>query len=166
MTAEPTVTLRPTTAGDIEMVTAWERAPANAAFVEVWPPDRHLAALTNPALRHLGVECGGTPVGFVILAGLGPAEPVVEFRRLVVADKGRGIGQAAVAWIVRYAFDRLGAAEIWLDFAIHNARAAHVYTKCGFRVDPTAELWAEIDGARTRLIKMTMGRAERARVNR
>jgi RimJ/RimL family protein N-acetyltransferase len=60
---------------------------------------------------------------------------------------------------VRYAFEDLEAAEVWLDFAVHNTRAAHVYSKCGFRIDPSADMWAEIDGKRTRLVKMTTTRA-------
>ncbi len=152
------VSLRPTTAADLTVVTKWERHPDNAAYVEVWPYGRHLAALSDPAMKHFVVECDGTPVGFVILAGVAGARPVVEFRRIVVAEKGRGIGQAAVAHVVRYAFDELDAREVWLDFAVRNSRAAHVYEKCGFRVDPNADLWAEIDGRRTRLVKMTLPR--------
>jgi RimJ/RimL family protein N-acetyltransferase len=159
MTAAPAVTLRPTEAHDLPAVTAWERHPDNSAFVEVWPSERHQAALTDPAMVHMMVETEGDPVGFVILAGLGSARPVVEFRRIVVADKGRGVGQAAVARVVRYAFEDLEAAEVWLDFAVHNTRAAHVYSKCGFRIDPSADMWAEIDGKRTRLVKMTTTRA-------
>lgn len=159
MTAMPAVTLRPTEAHDVPAVSAWERHPDNSAFVEVWPSERHRTALTDPGMVHMMVETEGDPVGFVILAGLGGVRPVVEFRRIVVADKGRGIGQAAVAQVLRYAFEDLEAAEVWLDFAVHNARAAHVYSKCGFRIDSSAELWAEIDGKRTRLVKMTMARA-------
>ena len=158
MKAAPLVTLCPTEAHDLPLVTAWERHPDNSAFVEVWPSERHRTALADPEMVHMMVETEGDPVGFVILAGLGGARPVVEFRRIVVADKGHGIGQAAVARVVRYAFDELEAAEVWLDFAVHNARAAHVYSKCGFRIDSSAELWAKIDGKRTRLVKMTTTR--------
>lgn len=158
MSGRTPVTLRPTTAEDLQAVSAWEAHPDSAAFVEVWPSDRHRATSSDPRFRHLVIECGDRPVGFVILAGVTGTRPVVELRRIVVADKGLGIGQAAVDRVLGYAFGELEASEVWLDFAVHNSRAAHVYSKCGFEVDPAADLWATIDGKRTRLVKMSLSR--------
>jgi RimJ/RimL family protein N-acetyltransferase len=142
------------------MVCAWERDPENAQFVQVWPEELHRAALIDPTQRHLVIEAGGRAVGFVILAGLDGVNPVVEFRRVVVAEKGRGIGQATVALVVQYSFTELGAREVWLDFVEHNARARYIYEKLGFRVDPQAEIWVAVLGRQTRLIKMILSRAD------
>ena len=161
-TVTPDISFRPTATADLDAVTAWERHPDTVAYVVVWPRDRHLIALRHPTMRQLIVACGGRSVGFVILAGVDGPRPVVELRRIVIAEKGRGIGQAAVALVTRYAFDELDAAEVWLDVAAYNSRAAHVYAKCGFRIDSTADLWGEIAGRRTRLVKMTLSR-ERVR---
>jgi len=154
------VRLRPTGGDDIPMVCAWERDPENAQFVQTWPEELHRASLTDPTQRHLVIEAGGRAVGFAILAGIDGVTPAVEFRRVVVAEKGRGIGQAAVALVVRYSFAELGARELWLDFVEHNARARCIYEKHGFRVDPQAELRAEVLGRQTRLIKMILSRAD------
>lgn len=156
----PTVRLRPTRADDLPTVVDWERRPENAAFVVVWSPDRHRAALTDPTCRHLVIEGGGRPVGYVILSDVAGRQPVVEFRRIVVADKGRGFGKAAVAAVLEHAFEDLDASQVWLDFVAHNDRAARVYAKAGFRIDPTADAWAIIDGERTRLVKMSIERKD------
>lgn len=162
----PRVTLRATSNDDVPVVQAWERHPENAAFVQVWSKDRHRRALTDPTQRHLILETGDRAVGFVILAGIGGAGSVVEFRRIVVVEKGRGIGKAAVARVLEYAFDELDASEVWLDFVEHNTRARHVYEKYGFRADPTARLSTEIDGERVPLVKMTLPRAVFERLER
>lgn len=142
------------------MVCAWERDPENSPFVEVWPEKRHLAAIHDSMERHLVLDVDGRAVGYVLLAGIDGANPIVEFRRIVVAEKGNGFGQAAVALVVELAFAELGARELWLDFAEHNKRARSIYQKNGFRIDPNAERWAEIQGQRTRLVKMVLTREE------
>jgi diamine N-acetyltransferase len=154
------VVLRLGTTADVGKIIDWERHPANAPFIVVWPEARHLEALEDPGYRHLVIESGGRPVGFVLLAGLGEPQAEVELLRIVVADKERGVGQAAVAAALRVAFEELAAARVWLDVAEGNARAAHVYEKCGFRIDAAAELWATIAGERTRLMKMVVTREE------
>jgi diamine N-acetyltransferase len=159
MAAEPDIRLRPTAVEDVPTVIAWERDPENAAFVVAWPEYSHRGALQDPTFRHFMIEVGERSVGFLILAGIADAVPVVEFRRIVVAEKGRGIGRTAVAETVRYAFEGLDASAIWLDFVHDNTRARRVYESLGFRVDPDARLSAVINGERKQLVKMTLERA-------
>ena len=110
--------------------------------------------------RHLVIEAGGVPVGFVILAGITSRSFVIELRRMLVADKGRGIGSAALTCSLHLAFHDLGAQEVWLDFVDHNSRAHHLYAKHGFRVDASSRATAEINGTQARLVKMTLSRPE------
>jgi RimJ/RimL family protein N-acetyltransferase len=112
--------------------------------------------VTDAGQRHLVIEVGGRPVGYVILGGVEPPAASVELRRIVVAEKGRGVGRAAVARVARYAFRDLGAREVWLEVVADNHRARHVYRHCGFEVDPTANLSIEIQGVTRPLVKMTL----------
>lgn len=150
------VDLRPTTTGDLPAVLSWERHRDNASYVQAWPEERHRAALTDPSRRHFMIEADGRSVGYVILCGVEGAKPAVELLRIVVAEKGRGFGRAAVDRVVRHAFGRLRAREVWLDVVAHNHRARHVYESCGFAVDPSADLQVEIRGVSTPLVKMTL----------
>lgn len=47
--------------------------------------------------------------------------------------QNRGYGTEAVLAMVRYGMDRLGLDRIFLKVFPDNARAIHVYEKCGFR---------------------------------
>jgi diamine N-acetyltransferase len=58
----------------------------------------HLIIASNPKSQ---------PLGFVILAGLQGEHRSIEFLRIVVTDKGKGYGRAAVRAIKRHAFETL-----------------------------------------------------------
>ena len=45
----------------------------------------------------------------------------------------RGFGSEAVSAMVQYGMDRLGLHRVFLKVFPDNARAIHVYEKCGFR---------------------------------
>lgn len=77
----------------------------------------------------------GEAVGYVILANLHKS---VELRRIVVAEKGRGYGRAAVRQIKRLVFEELGAPRPWLDVKENNSRARHIYTSEGFTIEGTS----------------------------
>lgn len=152
------IRLRRTTEADLAVVVDWEGRPDNAVFVVLWAAERHREAIADPAFRHLVIERDGTPVGYVILAGVVGARPVVELLRIVVIDRGRGVGQAAVAAVLDHAFGDLDANGVWLDVVEHNSRARHVYAKLGFREELEADLRAEVGGRLERLVKMTLPR--------
>jgi len=118
---------------DAAMIAEWERHPDNAAFIMAWDVERHRTAFEDPDLRYFILDDAGVAVGFVLLAGLAGAHRAVEFRRLVVAEKGRGYGRAAVEAVKRYCFHVLGAHRLWLDVLEQNARARALYESAGFR---------------------------------
>ena len=55
------------------------------------------------------LDAGGAPVGFVLLAGLAGGHGAIEFRRIVVVEKGRGYGRDAVEAVREFRFGVLGA---------------------------------------------------------
>jgi RimJ/RimL family protein N-acetyltransferase len=57
----------------------------------------------------------------------------VEFRRVVVADKDKGIGQLAIAAMERFCRAELERKRIWLDVFESNHRGRHVYEKLGYQ---------------------------------
>lgn len=115
------------------LVAQWERDPGNAPFIAPWTEERHAAGLDDPDLRHLIVEAGDNPVGFVLLAGLQDENRSVEFRRIVITEKGVGYGWAAVELVKRYCFRDLGANRLWLDVIETNQRARSLYASAGFQ---------------------------------
>jgi diamine N-acetyltransferase len=129
---------RPTTPADLEFVVATERADDNAAFVLNWSQQQHLSALDDGTIAHWILEGQGVnrrPVGFVILAGVDPPGGSVEFKRIVVREKGVGFGREAVQLVKREVFERYRAHRLWLDVFEHNQRAKALYVSEGFKVE-------------------------------
>ena len=52
---------------------------------------------------------------------------------ITAAMQDRGFGTEAIPAAVRYGMDALGLSRVWLKAFPFNARAIHVYEKCGFR---------------------------------
>ena len=129
-----TIHLRPTIEKDLPFVMAAECAEDNRKFVAQWTQAMHEAALTNPDLRHLMIERleDHAPVGYLILAGLENPHLSVEFRRIVITEKGKGYGRSALQLVKQFVFEEPGAHRLWLDVKDHNTRARHLYQSEGF----------------------------------
>jgi diamine N-acetyltransferase len=134
------VELRPTDRADLRFCLSAESDPGVAPYISPWTAEQHEAALTDPDQRHLLLRHDGRRVGFVLLAGLARADRVVEFRRLVVTERGQGLGRRAVDLVVREVFQRWGAERLWLDVKRGNRRARRIYADAGFRVERDGEL--------------------------
>jgi RimJ/RimL family protein N-acetyltransferase len=160
------VAARPATADDLAFVMAAERAPDSAPFVLQWPRERHLAAMNDPAYAHWVVEHAGRPAGFVILMDLFNPHGSVQFRRLVVTEKGRGIGRAAVRLVKAAAFERFGAHRLWLDVMEHNQRAQSLYASEGFVREGTLRECLRVGDRFVSLDLMSILNRERARERR
>jgi diamine N-acetyltransferase len=133
---QPLVRVRPTTVADLEYVLTAEHAPENSVFVMPWTREQHGAALSDPDLMHRIVEdADGRTVGYVLLAGLASPHRSIELRRIVITEKGRGHGRAALRALQGLAFTELGAHRFWLDVKDHNTRARALYAEEGFVVE-------------------------------
>jgi diamine N-acetyltransferase len=155
----PRLVCRPTTPADLELVIATERADDSAGFVLQWSHDQHLAALRDATIAHWILETEGEhgrAIGFVILAGVEPPGGTVEFKRIVVREKGAGLGRAAVRLVKREVFERYRAHRLWLDVFEHNQRARALYASEGFMVEGTLREHVEWDGERRSLVLMSM----------
>jgi RimJ/RimL family protein N-acetyltransferase len=62
----------------------------------------------------------------------------VELRRIVVANKGLGIGQTAMSALQEYCSKTLQRGRIWLDVYVFNQRGnqrgRHAYEKLGYQL--------------------------------
>jgi RimJ/RimL family protein N-acetyltransferase len=119
---------------DLDFVLSAEQSAENRSFVSVWAREQHLGALTSKDLSHLIIEnlSDSSRVGFIILAGLADANQSIEFRRIVVTEKGKGYGKEALRLVKKIAFQELNAHRLWLDVKEHNVRARHLYESEGF----------------------------------
>lgn len=127
--------IRKATEDDIFFIRTLEMDPANV-FVHSWDEATHLACLADPAFHYLIAEdLEGTQLGYAILLDNTPANDLrrVEWRRIIVARRGDGIGKAFMQAVLDYFFTVHKAEVVWLDVYEKNDRARHVYSKLGFR---------------------------------
>ena len=152
------IQVRPTQVNDLAFVLQAERDPVNASFVEQWSHDQHVAALTNPDLAHLIVEqrSDAQPIGYLILAGLKNPHQSVEFRRLVITDKGHGYGRAAIRFVKQLAFEQYRAHRLWLDVRDHNQRAQQLYQSEGFVIEGTLRECTKVEEHFESLVIMSL----------
>lgn len=124
--------LRDTMPGDLDFVLAAEAEPDVARFVTVESREQHEAAIADPNQRHLIVIEGSKRLGYVILRGVEDRNRVIEVRRIVVTERGQGLGRVALRLVVDRAFRKYGAHRVWLDVMPQNERALRVYRDVGF----------------------------------
>lgn len=124
--------MRATEAADLDYVLAAEREPEARSWVTPRPRETHLAMLTNPDFRHLVMERDGERVGYALLAGVEDSNGSVELRRIIMTERGNGLGTRALHLLIDLTFDGLGAHRLWLDVVEENDRARSVYQRLGF----------------------------------
>lgn len=71
-------------------------------------------------------------IGYIILA-LSSDINEVEFRRILIDQNERGVGQAAIIKMEEYCKKVLNSKKIWLDVYEINVIGKHIYEKLGYR---------------------------------
>jgi diamine N-acetyltransferase len=128
------VHLRPTMLSDLDFVQQVETDSRNLPFITPWERTQHEGAVRFPDFRHFIVEGGSDAArtGFVILQGCRNPHKSIELKRIVLQDKGHGLGRACVRMLKRMAFRDLHAHRFWLDVKTLNTRALALYASEGF----------------------------------
>ena len=124
--------LRPATADDFGFVRGLTQNPDNAPFISDDDEAALAAHLANPAHRLLIWQGDQGPAGFALFCEIGDPSGRVELRRLALARTGGGAGAVFLAALMCHAFEKLGAARMWLDASGENLRAQKVYARAGF----------------------------------
>jgi RimJ/RimL family protein N-acetyltransferase len=152
------IRLRGTSERDLDFVLSAEQSAENRSFVTVWTREQHLGALTSEDLSHLIIESTAdrSRVGYIILAGLADANQSIEFRRIVVTEKGKGYGKEALRLVKKLAFEELKAHRLWLDVKEHNVRARHLYESEGFVAEGVLRECIKADVGFESLVVMSM----------
>ena len=127
--------LRPATPDDFAFIRALVQRPGYAIYLTDEDEAGLAAYLADPAARLLIWDPATGSKGFALYCEVGDPSGRVELRRLALDQAGQGQGQAFVAELVRYGFEDIGAAKIWLDASGENLRAQTVYTRAGFTLE-------------------------------
>lgn len=108
-----------------------EQAPDTKQFVLPYSETEHARNILNSSFVYLRILDAGELVGFFILV-LDSEPNSVEFRRVVVSDKGKGVGQSAITAMEQFCRTQLQRTRVWLDVFEYNNRGRHIYEKLGY----------------------------------
>jgi len=126
--------VRYTTVEDLDTVLKMEQDAENAPFIRQWTKRQHRSAIKSKNIAHLIIQKRNSDkiIGYIIMVGLENYDKNIEFKRLVITDKGVGLGRQAVQLIKRLGFEKFGAHRLWLEVVLHNDRAYELYKTEGF----------------------------------
>jgi RimJ/RimL family protein N-acetyltransferase len=118
---------------EIDEIVSMEAEQENAQFIFPNTKEDHFKLLSDNDVEHLILKTRNNEIiGFVILAGLKNKNRSIEFRRIVIKQKGKGYGRMALKEIKHYCFEQLNCHRIWLDVFEKNNRAIHLYQSENF----------------------------------
>ena len=140
---------------DLDLICQIENEQENLNFIIPYHRTRHQQVIDSPDEEHLSVWNKGNRelVGFLILAGLGNSNLSLEFRRMVIQNKGKGYGRQCLQMIKEYCFNTLRFHRLWLDVFEDNNKAIGLYQSEGFQIEGRLrELIKQGSGYRTLLI--------------
>ena len=116
---------------DASLFAQLEQAPDTKQFVLPYSETEHARNILNSRFVYLRILDAGELVGFFILV-LDSEPNSVEFRRVVVSDKGKGVGQSAITAMEQFCRTQLQRTRVWLDVFEYNNRGRHIYEKLGY----------------------------------
>jgi diamine N-acetyltransferase len=121
---------------------------ADAGWICPYSREQHLHCIDDPSQRHVSVYRMPeiSLIGFIILQQIDNPNRALEFRRIVIAEKGRGYGRACLQWIKKYCFEELQFHRLWLDVFTDNERAIRLYESEGFVREGTLKDHLFVDG--------------------
>lgn len=93
-------------------------------------------------------------------SSMGLQSTIIELRRVVIVDKGRGYGRAVVRTVKELAFGELHAHRLWLDVKVHNDRARVLYLEEGFVEEGTLRECVRAPDGYESLVVMSLLRNE------
>lgn len=111
----------------------------NNEFVEQYSKNEHFKIIENPNFLHLTIKHRESKrlIGYIIVAGVLNKNKSLEFRRIVINEKGKGFGREAVQLLKKVCFEELQFHKLWLDVYDSNTRAIKLYESESFKKEGT-----------------------------
>jgi RimJ/RimL family protein N-acetyltransferase len=130
--------LRESKEDEITSFMVFEQSEEALEFVTPYSFEQHCLEMKKPDIFYLTITHGDTVAGFIILAKDSQTKSV-EFRRIIVSSKGKGIGQQALSQMEAFCAETLECNSIWLDVFESNKRGQHIYKKFGYKQFKTGD---------------------------
>lgn len=141
------IKLRPAHRHELTLFASMQAQPHASAFLTPKTLAQHQAQFDDPAITYLSVVLNDSPevvAGYFVLVDEGES---IEFRRIVIDQSHRGLGQGAINLMQQWCVARFGPRRIWLDVYDDNVIGKHIYQKLGFE-----KFSSELEGTRLLLL--------------
>jgi RimJ/RimL family protein N-acetyltransferase len=124
---------------EIDDILLIEQDDENTPFIRQWSYDQHEKAISSLDYNHFTVKDLETEdlLGYVILIGATNTDLSLEFKRMVITQKGKGLGKKTFRLVTKYAFENLNMHRIWLEVMEHNKVGYSLYLSEGYKVEGT-----------------------------
>jgi len=126
------IELRESNKEDLISFSKWETLNGIREFICHYSIEHHIEEFEKDEMIYLNINFDSKLVGFVLLK-LEDDKCSIEFRRIVVVERGRGTGQQVLNEIEKYCINKLKRKRIWLDVFSFNERGIHIYEKQGYK---------------------------------
>lgn len=138
--------LRSASQEDISWLRAVETHPSNRLLIGSFSIEAHLRNLADDDYQYFLLEQDKTSVAFAILRGLRTTGGIVELKRIVASESGKGYGRRLLEGAIAHLFES-GYRKVWLSVFTDNLRAIQVYESLGFvREGLLNEHYVDADG--------------------
>jgi RimJ/RimL family protein N-acetyltransferase len=94
--------------------------------------ENHVENYNDPRIIYLTILNENEKISGYFILAVEDETKSIEFRRIVVDEKERGIGQKAIKKMEIFCKSDLKANRIWLDVFDQNVRGQHIYQKLGY----------------------------------
>lgn len=119
---------------DLDFLVAEQGRTGNSENVPQWSKRRHLEAIDDSDFLYLMIEAVNDlrPLGYVILSGLKSSNNSIYLRQIVITEKRKGYGRAALRLIENFVFNILKAHKLHFEVWTYNSGAIKLYRSEGF----------------------------------
>ena len=127
------ILLRPSTRDELVSFDKMDRQNHAKSFVTQVGIEIHQKYYDNTDVTYLTIEnSNGEISGYFVLVTEAD-KGSLEFRRVLIDQYKRGIGQAAITEMENYCRENFRVDRIWLDVYEDNEIGIHIYEKMGYR---------------------------------
>jgi len=117
---------------ELELFQRFETKEDTIYYIIPYTMDKHIEEFNKPNIVYKTILFRNKIIGFMILS-LDEDGKSMEFRRIVINEKGKGFGIMAINYLDFIVKEEYLRNRIWLDVYEHNKRGIHIYEKCGYK---------------------------------
>ena len=127
------VKLRESKVSELTIFAAMDNQSHANDFINGAKLEKHLVDFADQNIIYLTIDNDNSELAGYFILAFEESEKKVEFRRILIDQNERGIGQESIDKMEDYSRYVLGARSIWLDVYADNLKGIHIYEKLGYQ---------------------------------